>query len=116
MAEWTAALQNASGDPTLQTYVRPHPKASNRPSDLTAALLAEQVNWNNCRRRAPQLLPALPQSLTTPASVAVDGRMYVPGGGHGTPTTSANTGAMSYDWFEVSTATCSLVSLDQTAS
>ena len=42
--------------------------------------------------------------------------MYVPGGGHGTPTTSANTGAMSYDWFEVSTATCSLVSLDQTAS
>ena len=60
MAEWTAALQNASGDPTLQTYVRPHPKASNRPSDLTAALLAGQVNWNNCRRRAPQLLPALP--------------------------------------------------------
>ena len=27
MAEWTAALQNASGDPTLQTYVRPHPEA-----------------------------------------------------------------------------------------
>ena len=60
MGEWTAALQKASGDPDLQTYVRSHPKASNRPSDLTAALLAEQVNWNNCRRRAPQLLPAHP--------------------------------------------------------
>ena len=47
MGEWTAALQKASGDPDLQTYVRSHPKASNRPSDLTAALLAEQVNWNN---------------------------------------------------------------------
>ena len=26
MGEWTAALQKASGDPTLQTYVRPHPE------------------------------------------------------------------------------------------
>jgi hypothetical protein len=80
MGEWTAALQKASGDPSLQTY----------------------VNWNNfgAHTSSPQThFPFLPKPNDVLSS-SPDGRMYVPGANAGNPTTSVDTGSMSYDWFE----------------
>ena len=138
MAQKCRFSQDASDDPTLQTYVNWNSECDNH---IVSHRDPYIVTYNICSvcPEAPKYVPKLDSDLqrlshcyrywfrgdsslcpcvgsaaSVPGGLTLsfagfhscrwlqdfDGRMYVPGANAGNPTTSVDTGTMSYDWFE----------------